>query len=301
MALHALAGDRVELTVVAPGNHFVDRPLATKEPYAVGRIRQVPVDRAARDAGATLFPLTVESVDTRARIVSTVRGRQFEYDALVLALGADAVPEVPRAITWDDRSAADMLAGLLQGFEQGYRLSLAVFVPPGPGWPLRAFELALLITLDRNGHRRADDDHHAGTLGAGASRASGLRTRPKEVARAGVAVVSADRVEIEQGQRATVALEPSGQRLEVDRLLALPGLRGRPVAGLPTDADARGFIEVDEHCRVRGLDRVWAVGDCTAFPVKSGGFAAEHAVPRTSRRVPALRSNRGCSTRFVKG
>jgi hypothetical protein len=33
----------------------------------------------------------------------------------------------------------------------------------------------------------------------------------------------------------------------------------------------------DEHCRVRGLDCVWAAGDGTAFPLKSGGFAAEQA------------------------
>jgi sulfide:quinone oxidoreductase len=52
-------------------------------------------------------------------------------------------------------------------------------------------------------------------------------------------------------------------------------LQGRPVAGVP--ADAEGFIDVDEHCRVRGLDRVWAAGDGTAFPLKSGGFAAEQA------------------------
>jgi sulfide:quinone oxidoreductase len=277
MALHALAGDRVELTVVAPGNDFVYRPLATKEPYAVGRTRQVPLDRAARDADATLFPLTIESVDTRARIVSTVRGRQFEYDALVLAVGADAVPEVPHAMTWDDRSAADTLGGLLQDFEQGYSHSLAVIIPPGPVWPLRAYELALLITLDARGMGydaqttiitpEPSPLAHLGPLA--------IELVSKELERAGVGVVSADRVEIEQDHRTTVVLQPSGQRLEVDRVLALPGLRGRRLAGVPTDG--AGFIDVDERCRVRGVDDVWGIGDCTAFPVKSGGFAAEQA------------------------
>jgi sulfide:quinone oxidoreductase len=58
-------------------------------------------------------------------------------------------------------------------------------------------------------------------------------------------------------------------------VLALPALRGRPIAGVPTDRD--GFIDVDEHCGVRGLEGVWAAGDATTFPLKSGGFAAAQA------------------------
>ena len=70
-------------------------------------------------------------------------------------------------------------------------------------------------------------------------------------------------------------LRPSGRRVDVDRVIALPSLRGRPITGIPTDAD--GFLETDERGRVGGLDGVWAAGDGTAFPVKSGGFAAEQA------------------------
>src|SRR6185312_944021 len=98
----------------------------------------------------------------------------------------------------------------------------------------------------------------------------------KELDRAGVAVVAADRVAVERNHTTSVVLEPSGDRLEVDRILALPVLRGRRVTGVPTDDG--GFLDVDEHCRVRGLAGVWGVGDATAFPLKSGGFAAEQAV-----------------------
>jgi hypothetical protein len=72
-----------------------------------------------------------------------------------------------------------------------------------------------------------------------------------------------------------VVLHPSGDRYEVERVLALPVLRGRRIPGIPTDAD--GFVEIDEHCRVRDLAAVWAVGDCTALPLKSGGFAVDQA------------------------
>jgi sulfide:quinone oxidoreductase len=108
------------------------------------------------------------------------------------------------------------------------------------------------------------------TLGSGA-----VELIAQELAQAGVEVVPAAAVRVERGHAATVVLQPSGQRLEVDRVLAVPGLRGRPIPGIP--ANAEGFVEVDEHCRARGLDRVWAAGDGTAFPLKSGGYAAEQA------------------------
>jgi sulfide:quinone oxidoreductase len=38
-----------------------------------------------------------------------------------------------------------------------------------------------------------------------------------------------------------------------------------------------GFIRTDLHCRVEGLDDVYAAGDATWFPVKQGGIAAQQA------------------------
>ena len=73
----------------------------------------------------------------------------------------------------------------------------------------------------------------------------------------------------------SVVVGPGGRRLTVDRVIALPELSGPAVRGLPS-AD-RGFIPIDELCRVRGVDRVYAAGDATDFPVKHGGIAAQQA------------------------
>jgi sulfide:quinone oxidoreductase len=63
--------------------------------------------------------------------------------------------------------------------------------------------------------------------------------------------------------------------LDADLVIALPRLRGPALSGLPHDDG--GFVPVDAYCRVRGLDRVWAVGDMTARPLKQGGLAAQQA------------------------
>lgn len=275
--LHALAGERVQLTLIAPEDEFVYRPLAVEKPFDVGRIRQVPLTQAARQAGADFVAGSLESVDTENKVAKTSEGNGLEYDALLLAVGATAVPVVPNAMTWDDRADSETLGGLLQDIDQGYSHSIAVVIPPGPAWPLRGYELALLIAQEAYGmsadHRTTLVTPERAPMELLGPRAVELVSN--ELDKAGVAVVSAASIDLERGQTTTLTLQPSGQRVEVGRVLALPALRGRPIPGIPTDDD--GFIEVDEHGRVPGLDGVWAAGDATAFPVKSGGFAAEEA------------------------
>jgi sulfide:quinone oxidoreductase len=277
MALRSLAGDRVAVAVIAPEDDFVYHPIAAKEPYPVGRMRRIPLERLLADADAQRFPLSVSAVDPARRVVSTTAGREFEYDELVLALGADPVPVVKHAMTWDDRTGAGTLGGLMRDFELGYSRRLAVVIPAGPVWPLRGYELALLFTLDARAMGLEirtwlvmPERSPLQMLGSEAVQSVSDALRD-----AGVAVVFADQVEIEPGQPQVVAAHPSGTRVDVDRVVALPTLRGRPIPGIPVEE--HGFVEIDEHCRVKRLEHVWAVGDITTYPVKAGGMAAEQA------------------------
>ena len=67
----------------------------------------------------------------------------------------------------------------------------------------------------------------------------------------------------------------SGNSVRADQVIALPRLEGIPLEGVPHND--KGFVEVDEHGQVFGLDDVWAAGDLTNFSIKQGGLATQQA------------------------
>jgi sulfide:quinone oxidoreductase len=79
----------------------------------------------------------------------------------------------------------------------------------------------------------------------------------------------------ERGVELMTGVEADLDSLGVERIVTLPRLDGRRVDGLP--CDEHGFLAIDEHCAVRGLQGVYAAGDGADFPVKHGGLAAEMA------------------------
>jgi sulfide:quinone oxidoreductase len=277
VALRELAGDRVELTLAAPDDEFVYRPVTIAQPYSVGAARSIALPRAAEEAGSAFMPATLETVDAGKKTVLASSGQRLPYDALVLAIGAESVPALDHAVTWDDRSDSEVLGGLVRDFEEGYAQRLAVVIPPGPGWPLRGYELALLVTL--GAYDMSVEVHttivqpEPPPLALLGDRALGAIE--DELERAGISVVAAQQVSIEREHRTDLVLRPSGQRIETDRVLAMPMLRGHTISGIPTDEYR--LIPIDAHCRVDSLDHVWAVGDCTSCPLKSGGLSAEQA------------------------
>lgn len=277
LALRALAGDRVDLTLVCSQDHFSYRPLAIAKPLALGSPRDTPLSAAARHADATFVQDSLEAVDAERRTVTLGSGESLTYDALELALGASSAPAFQRTFTWDDTTSAEDLGGMLRDPEEGYTRRLAIVVPPGPGWPLPAYELALLISEDARGMSMEPEitlvTPEQAPLAIFGSRA--VEMVEVELREAGVRLELGVYAEIVPGARATIALRPSGRTLEVDQVIALPRLRGRAPAGVPADPD--GFVSVDPHGRVTGTQGIWAAGDGIAFPVKFGGLATEQA------------------------
>jgi sulfide:quinone oxidoreductase len=88
VALRALVGHRVALTLVEPEDELTIRALEIFEPFGVGHPRSYPLAELAADLDADLVRDAVAHVNRDERRVRLRSGRELEYDALVLAVGA---------------------------------------------------------------------------------------------------------------------------------------------------------------------------------------------------------------------
>ncbi len=275
LALHALAGDRVRLTLVAPDADFCFRPAAIAAPFALGRAERVPLAAFARETGAELVIDAVAGVDDAAAEVRLGDGGTLAYDALLLAPGGRPVSGLPGAATWWPGGDPDAYGGLLRDIEEGYLKRLALVVPSGAVWPLPAYELALLTAADA---RAMGQDDVRITLDTPAPAPLALfgpepsAVVAEELAAAGVRIETGAVARVVPGG---LVLDPDGRELAVERVVAVPRIVGPAVDALPPDDE--GFIVAGDDARVAGCTRTWAAGDGVVSPVKFGGLATHQA------------------------
>jgi sulfide:quinone oxidoreductase len=276
LALRELAAERVAITLLAPEPEFVHRPTTVLEPFALQAAQRYPLTEIAEDLGAELLADGFEWLDSVDRVVHTTGGSSLSYDALVLAMGARRRERYRHAITLDDRRLDEQLHGLIEDVEGGYVRSIAFLAPAGARWPLPIYELALM-TAGRAAEMNVDlsvllatpEDAPLAIFGAPASEAVGNLLRQR-----GIELHTS--VGPEVPGPGLVSLRPYGREVRVDRVVALPELYGPSTPGVPGGSPG-GFVPVDAYCAVKRLDRVWAAGDATDFPVKHGGIAAQQA------------------------
>ena len=274
LALHALAGAGVKLTLLAPAADFIYQPMAVLEPFVRRSPRHLSLAKVAADVNATLMQDTVAAVEPERRVVHTGAGHELPYDALMIAVGARTTDVVPGALAMNVSRMHESLQGLIEGIEGGSIHSVA-FVAPGPTWPLPIYEVALLVQ-ERAREKNVSLDVTIVTAEDGPLAAFG------EGVAAGVAALLAEAdIQVIVGARAessssgTLIVHPGGRELQFDRVVAVPQLAGPAINGLPANAD--GFLPITSHCEVAGIERVYAAGDATDFPVKYGGIAAQQA------------------------
>jgi sulfide:quinone oxidoreductase len=278
LRLRSIAGDLVEITLVAPNDDFVYRPLAVREAVARGRARRYDLWGIAQRANAEWIKDTLAWVDPASRTVHTGGGRDLRYDALLVAVGGRQLADLEHATTFGDADADQVYERVVRDVENGSVGSVAFVVPEGPVYPLPVYELALMTA---EAARRSGVDGlelcvvtpepiplaaFGGSAGAVVSQ---LLTE------AGVRVyASAAAYTPGPGK---LLIQPHGAELAPDRIVAMPRISGPGIRGL-AGGGAHGFIPIDRHCAVPGTDRrVFAAGDATAFPVKHGGLGAQQA------------------------
>ncbi|MEY2441645.1 MAG: sulfide:quinone oxidoreductase [bacterium] len=283
LALHDLGNAQLRVTLIAPEPDFTMRPLAVAAPFNRGRVDRLGLQQVMAEHGGRFVRGAVLSVDADARVVTLSSGADIAYDALVLALGARAVPAFLHAQTFGAEPLA--LNGIVADLEQGWTTSVAFVVPRGCAWPLPLYELALMTAQDVWAMNIDRVDIHFVTpelepLGLFGRRASAAVAE----------LLDAAEITLHRGVHAQIPYSGcidtgAGRLLNVDSVIALPLLEGRKLDGIPSTA--HGFIPVDDAGLVEGLDRVYAVGDATDRPIKQGGLACQQA-DVTAAHIAAL-------------
>src|SRR3954453_2620803 len=86
MALRDIAGDRVRITLVAPAEEFLYRPLSVAEPFALGPAQRVALAEFARQHDADLCVSSLDSVPPDLHQVFLGSGDELAYDKLIVAV-----------------------------------------------------------------------------------------------------------------------------------------------------------------------------------------------------------------------
>lgn len=274
LALQALAGDRVHISVLTATRHLTYRALSVAEPFGTGPPQRYDWEDITRDRGVRWIPDVVEVVRPDAREVDTRDGPPVPYDALLLAVGARPEPALAGAVTFAGPGDVLALKEALEALAPGRRHRIAFVAMAGTAWTLPLYELALMTA--EHGRRHGLDlaieliSRESAPLGIfGAAASAAVRRRLSD---AGIRIrVGTFPTEFAEGR---LWLELEGP-LDVDLVVALPRLRGPQLPGLPHESG--GFVPVAAYGRVRGVDRVWAVGDMTTRPLRQGGLATQQA------------------------
>ena len=273
-ALREHAGPRVRLTLVAPNLDLAPRTARAAEPFSpvVGRGRSLRA--LARQVRACHYAGRVTAVDAARHDVVLADHQRLGYDALVLAVGGRPRIAYPTALTFFGQAGAVALNRVMDDLESGRTRSLAFVVPPGAGWSVPLYELAIQTGFEV---RAAGLDvrlrlitPERGPLALfGARGEASVRALLDE---AGVAFRGSTTVVSDaHGQ----LLDGNGHALPEQRVVALPVLDGPALSGTPHAAG--GFLPVDHHGAVRGIFDVFAAGAATTYPFKQADLACQQA------------------------
>lgn len=304
--LEKLAGDRVEIVLVSPRNHFVFHPMLPEVISGSIGIMDVvsPIRRML--PRTELHVRTVEGIDFAARKVQTSTGfhphaHEIAFDHLVLAMGSvtdfrglRGLPE--HAFPFKDLGDALRLRNhvirvleeaAVERCDAALRRGLLTFVVAGGGFS------GVEVVAELNDFVRAVARHFRGidpaelrvVLVHSQDRIlPEMDSRLAEFAqrllrKRGVEIRLDTRLAAATGQAAVLG---DGTALPTQTLVSTVPSSPHPlVDALPLPRTRQGRIEVEATLAVQGMPGVWALGDCARVPAPDGGVApptAQHAI-----------------------
>ena len=284
LAIRDLAGERTELTLIAAEPEFTYKPLIVEEPFTYQPAERHELEPAIRELGGRFVPGAARAVHPDRHAVVLHEGyegryvRELSYDLLVVCVGGRSRAAYDHAVTFRFRSLGDPLEvdDLLARAEAHDSRTLAFVVPPGVTWTLPLYELALLTRRRAEESARRDlsitlltpEEAPLILFGRPASDAVAELLRARGIDFRGGA-------RVRESDDGSLHVTPGDDPIDAGAVAALPVIEGPRLPGLP--CDERGFIPIDEHARVAGVDGVYAAGDGTTFPIKQGGLGTQQA------------------------
>lgn len=274
-ALRDLAGDKVDVTLVAPDREFVYKPLLIKEPFTSTPPSQIELTGIAEKLDATYIHAGLEAVDAGAHTARLSDGSEVGYDVAAICVGAkldEALEGVTTLYGFADHIPVNEL---IERAADHRSRRLAFVVPPGVTWTLPMYEAALMA------ERRASELGLEIEIVIYTPEHSPLSAFGRFASQAVDELLGRRGIKHEcdcylsQDPDGTIVHGRRGEPIEAGAFVVLPILSGREIEGLP--ADDGGFIPIDVNARVRGVEDVYAAGDGTNFPIKQGGIAAQQA------------------------
>jgi sulfide:quinone oxidoreductase len=293
LALHDLAEDLVQLTLVAPDSDFTYKPLVVEEPFSFKPAERHELPPLLSELGGEFVQRGVTGVLADDHAVELDDGSRMQYEILVVCTGGRARDPYRQAVTFRVGGPELEVDALLVRAVRDPSKTLAFVVPPGVTWPLPIYELALMS------RRRAEEMGHDDLrLTVITPEAAPLIMFGRAASDAVAELLRVRRIDVEtetyvsESSNGELSLAPGERNFNAGAVVALPLIEGPGLRGLP--ADDHGFIPIDEHARVPGVEDIYAAGDGTTFPIKQGGLAtqqsdaaAEHIAARLDASVEA--------------
>jgi sulfide:quinone oxidoreductase len=281
LALRAFAKGAVSTSVLSVEEEFIFTPAATRELFGPVPLSRWPLRDLVERAGGTLVPGALEAIDAAKQRIITTDGQLLDYDFAIIAVGGRAEPwlEAP-GLTFtgpDDVPAMGrQLDDIAERVGRGEQVRLAFVVPPGVGWVIPGYELALLARRYLSEHGVGDqaqllvvtsEDAPLGVFGQHAAETISAALAAVNIALYAGAIVR-------NWSDGHLQIVPD-ESVEADVVIALPMIHGPRVRGIPQTAN--GFVDANADGRVRHERRVFVAGDAGPFPVKQAGLACQQA------------------------
>jgi sulfide:quinone oxidoreductase len=294
------------ITLVSRDDRFLFYPALVRLAFGRAELEDISYDlrEAMLEARVRFVQAEVVRVEPHERRVQLARGEvagEMSYDYLVLALGRRLATEWVEGFYEHAHHMLTLEAALKFGqaardFHHGHAV---IGYCPEARLAVPAYEtaFALSLALDERGEREqaritlVSPEPPSDALG-GAEMARALRGA---LAEHDVQFLPDFPVtNISPGSVFT----KSGRYLNYDLLMLIPPFQGPSAMASTGLTDVNGYVAVDRTMRVRGTDRMYAVGDCVTFTGPKMGHMAVNQAEVAAQNLSAELEGRPFNTEY---